>query len=162
VAYETQTHFLNVDLDVWSRSRLEAFAKALEPRLSLHYVGAEGKRQGAHFGHWGGGFDADANDIVLRLVKAVEQLPPRLRRVWKGASARELNVGVQAAGEPHSFELKLSAKAVAAAARAGCGIVLTVYAPREENLGPAAICRPAPGAALESTVKSRRKRARRS
>jgi hypothetical protein len=131
---ETKTHFLNVDLDVWSRSRLEKLAEALEPRLSVLYVGSEGKRHGAHFEFNGKRFDTDATYKVLHLLKAVEQLPARARRIWQDASVRELNVGVQAAGKPHSFEVRLSPKAVEAAARAGAGIVLTVYAPGPENL----------------------------
>jgi hypothetical protein len=127
---ETKTHYLNVDLDVWSRSRLEPLAEALGPRVAVLYVGGEGNRHEAHFELRGGPLDADASDTIFGLVRAIERLPPRAQRVWAQASVREFNVGVQAAAEPHSYEVRLSLKAVNAAARVGAGIVLTVYAPQ--------------------------------
>jgi len=45
---EEVTNFLNVDLDILSRSRLEPLVAAFGKNVSVHYVGAEGSRYGAH------------------------------------------------------------------------------------------------------------------
>ena len=127
---ETRTHYLNVDLDVSSRSRLEPLAEAFGPRLTVLYVGGKGKRHEAHFELSGGRLGANANETMLGLVRVIERLPPDAQRHWAQASVREFNIGVQAAAEPHAFEVRLSPNAVSAAARVGAGIVLTVYAPQ--------------------------------
>ena len=127
---ESRTHYLNVDLDVWSRARLEPLAQALESHMSVLYVGGAGRRHEAHFELHGGPPDAKASETLLGLVRRIERLPPTVKRVWAQASRREFNVGVQAAAEPYSYEVRLSPKAVEAAARVGAGIVLTVYAPQ--------------------------------
>lgn len=127
---ESKTHYLNVDLDVWSRTLLEPLAKALQPRLSVLYVGGERRRHEAHFELPGGPPERDAEKTVLGLTRVVERLPPVAQRLWRQATVREFNVGVQAAAEPYAFELRLSANAVEAAARVGAAMVFTVYAPQ--------------------------------
>jgi hypothetical protein len=129
---ETKTHYMAVDLDVWSRSPLDPLAAALQRRLFVHYVGRERRRHAAHFSLKNRPLPDDPNHNILRLVSIVKALPPAAKRLWTGALAREFNIGIQAADEPRSFELHVHPRVVAAAARMGAGVVVTVYAPDDE------------------------------
>jgi hypothetical protein len=66
---------------------------------------------------------------VLRFCRLLETLPSRHRRMWRAALVREFDIGIQAGAEPGSVEWVLSGKAVAAAARLGARVRLTVYRP---------------------------------
>jgi len=144
---ETKTYYVAVDLDIWSRSRLEPLAAAVGSQLFVYYVGPEGKRRyGAHFSLKSQPWPDEPNRNILRVVSIVRGLPPAAKRLWAGALIREFNLGIQAALEPRSFELHVEPRVVAAAAAIGAGIAVTVYAPygklEREKLGIAGRKRP--------------------
>ncbi|RPJ81344.1 MAG: hypothetical protein EHM13_10570, partial [Acidobacteria bacterium] len=67
---EGETAFLNVDVDVYSASSLDVLAGALGPRVSVHFVGREGRRHSAHFALYA----ARNVDAAIRvLVKVIER-----------------------------------------------------------------------------------------
>ena len=59
----------------------------------------------------------------------IRKLPNAAVKLWIGAKVRDFNVGVQAAMQPHSYEVALAPETVRAAAELNARIVLTVYAP---------------------------------
>jgi hypothetical protein len=93
---EDETRFLNVDVDVWSRSDLRPLVAAFGRRILVHYVGAERRQHSAHFALASAhGKDADA--IIRRLVALIEALPRPARQLWNRARVRDFNIGIQAA-----------------------------------------------------------------
>jgi hypothetical protein len=138
-------HFMNVDLDVFSRSPLEPLAAAFGNRVAVLYVGREGALFGGHF-ELADSYKKDADGLVRGFVDLVLALPPRARKLWNGAKSRDFNIGIQSALKPRCHELRLSAETLEAVARVRGSVVITTYAPAPEASGGA--------------VKMRRKRRR--
>jgi len=122
-----ETRFLNVDLDILSRTSLEPLVTALGKGIFVHYVGAEGRQQGAHLSLSSYGQSADA--LMRALVRRVNRLTPAARKLWDGAVSREFNVGIQAGLTPHSHELLVSSETLKMVAKVGGRIGITTYAP---------------------------------
>ena len=126
-----EMHFMNVDLDVLSRSPLEPLAQAFGKAVTVLYVGPEGRRYGAHF-ELADSFQKDADALVQGFVDLVHGLHPSVLKLWNGARSRDFNIGIQSAPKPNCHELRLSAKTVAAVARVRGSVVITTYAPVPE------------------------------
>lgn len=123
---ENGVRFLNVDLLIAGRFDREPLLKALGDRvLSLHEDAVlDGKRclvleVAAP--------DLGLSETVMRLVRWVERLPPGARRSWSRASIRRFDIGIQAGLKPHETHWLLPARVVAAVARVGAEVALTVY-----------------------------------
>jgi hypothetical protein len=126
-----ETTFLNVDLDLWSRTSLEPLVRALRSSVIELFVGHDGRRHAAHL-EWAR--SSQKPDVLIRrFVAAIERLPRPARRLWNQSHRREFNIGIQAAMQPHGFELRLEPATVEAAARVGASIGVTVYAPEREQ-----------------------------
>ena len=123
---DDETQFLNVDLDVWSRSPLDQLVAAFGRRVRVLFVGREGRRYGAHVGLSSSGRNVDT--LVRALARLVADLPKTSRTLWDRAQSREFNIGIQAGHEPHSHELRLKADTLEAVARLNARIVVTTYA----------------------------------
>jgi hypothetical protein len=115
--------FANVDLDVASRADLAPLIAALAPRAfqlsafrrrGLNVATFELSRQPR---------DPDAG--IRAFVSLIESLPPTARAVWKGATKRDFNVGVEAAERAQVFTVL--AETVVRAGRVGASISFTVY-----------------------------------
>ncbi len=125
-ADEDTTSFLNVDLDVWSRSPLDALVEAFGKRVSVLHVGKEGRDYGAHLEL---AVDSDSPDRLLRgFVRQVQRLPRTGKLLWNRARAREFNVGIQGGARPYSFEFRLERETLLAVASVNARIGMTVYA----------------------------------
>jgi hypothetical protein len=126
---KTETAFLNVDVDVFSRTPLDALVAAFGENVMVHYVGRERRQYSAHFSLW---FPRNADAAIRNLAELITKLPKPARRMWNQASKRVLNVGYQSGCRPFSFESEISSAAVAAAARLGASITVTIY-PAEQK-----------------------------
>lgn len=124
---EQAATFLNVDLDIWSRSPLEPLVTAFGKKVCVLYVGKEGRRHGAHLELATSG-DRDNSDQLIRgLVRLVKMLPRSSRTLWNRAQLREFNVGIQAATKPYNYDLRLEPKTLDAVASVNARLVITVY-----------------------------------
>jgi hypothetical protein len=121
------TQFLNVDLDISSRSDLRPLVEALGPRMIKLHAGRERGRHIARLALARTMKNADAT--IRRLCKLIADLPPGLRRVWDAASTRDFSIGVQAGREPMACDFTVEPATVKAAADLNARIVFTVYAP---------------------------------
>jgi len=120
-----ETTFLNVDLDIQSRSPLDPLVKALGSSVLALYVGREGRR---HVAHLELATQSPSPDrLIRRLVALVQRLPRAERHLWFRAHHREFNIGIQAAASPFSYDLSLDAATVRAVATVDAGIGITVY-----------------------------------
>lgn len=124
-AKREETTFLNVDLDIRSRSRLDTLVDAFGRTVFALHVGRESGHFAAHLETTRASSDPD--QLIRRFVALVRQLPPAERRLWDRASHREFNVGIQASTAPASYELHLEPSTVADAASVNAGIGVTVY-----------------------------------
>jgi hypothetical protein len=127
VADESPTQFLNIDVDIWSKSKLEPLMAALGKNVLVHYVGAERHEQSAHFS-LASAHGKDPDTILHRLVALIERLPPPARQLWNRARTRDFNIGIQAGVTPFSHELALEAGTLERAAAVGGRVVITTYA----------------------------------
>lgn len=126
---ERQTQFLNVDLDVWSKTPLDRIAAAFGDKVCVLYLGKCGRRYSAHFEVARYSRNPQADRLISHLIDLVKQLPRSERRLWDRADAREFNIGIEAAKRSTSFELRLRPETLSAVASVDGRIVVTVYAP---------------------------------
>ena len=124
---DDETRFLNVDVDVWGRANLQPLVAALGNNVLVHYVGAEGSEQTAHFSLTSA-HGKSADTIVRQLVALIEKLPRSARQLWNHARARDLNVGIQAGVTPYSHEIAFHQRTLDLVARVQGRIVITTYA----------------------------------
>ena len=78
----------------------------------------------------------DVNAAVHRYVDLIEALPTHLRDLWRTASDRCLNTGVQSGVSPHALSVQLSVDAMARASRLALRHTVTVYATAPEPEAP--------------------------
>jgi hypothetical protein len=123
-----ETGFLNVDLDVYSQSNLEALAAALAHKTFVLHVGREGNRYGAHFELTTLPKNADA--IIRGFAALIRALPRPARRLWDSAKTREFNIGLQAASAGKPIELHISPETIHEVASLGGQLAITVYPAR--------------------------------
>jgi hypothetical protein len=124
-AGESETRFLNVDLDIWARSPLDELVDAFGRDVCVLHVGKEGRSFGAHLEL--AAFPRGADRLIRRFVTLVETLPRSRRAMWNRARVREFNVGIQAGTSPYSYELRLQPETLLAVARVDARVGLTVY-----------------------------------
>ncbi len=116
------TEFLNVDLELHTRSGLNELIEALRPSVCVltqtdQFAGIELRdRQ-----------PASINDAIFGYFEIVQALSPTARALWNTCERRCLNVGIQAGTQPHAVEFAVSEKTVSFAAAMGAEIVFTVY-----------------------------------
>jgi hypothetical protein len=118
--------FLNVDVDVWSRTSLQPLVDALGEKVDLHYLGSEGEKQSAHFS-LARSYGKDADRLTRHLAGLVKRLPPAARKHWNHARARDFNIGIQGGQRPFSHELSLEAETLKLVADVDGRIVITTY-----------------------------------
>jgi len=129
---EQETRFLNVDVDVWSRSSLQAVVDALGTKVLVHHVGLEGKEYGAHFSH-ARSYQKDVDTLTRQRAGLVRKLPPLARKAWEKARVRDFNVGIRGGTRPSSCEFAIKADTVKLVAEVGGRIVVTAYAAPVEH-----------------------------
>lgn len=120
------TTFLNVDLDISSRSDLAPLVVALGRKVIPLYVGREGRGYSAHLEL--ARVPKDANTAIQRFTTLVRALPADARALWQTAATRDFNVGIQAALHPHAYTHALAPDTLSAAASLNARVVFTVYA----------------------------------
>ena len=121
------THFLNVDLDIYSRLSLQPLVSALGKKVFVLHAGREKRTYCAHLELTRITKNADAT--IRAFCALIESLPTAERELWNMAKVRDFNIGVQAEARPHSHETALAVETVKAASEVGARIVFTVYAP---------------------------------
>jgi hypothetical protein len=121
----SRTHFLNVDLEVRSKQDVADLARAFEPRAPTLSCMPFEDGYLANFELASQPTDPEA--AIRSFVKLIDRLPPRARKLWKGASRRDLSIGVEAGSEASSFELALSPDVLRLAADVGARVTFVVY-----------------------------------
>jgi hypothetical protein len=120
------THFLNVDLEIGSRGKLDVLAAELSSRLFELYRGKVGQLDRAHYEI--SAMTPTADVTIRALVRILKKLTPAARRVWNSARVRDFNIGIQAGATPRSAELAIEPKTLQQITALGGRIVITIYA----------------------------------
>jgi hypothetical protein len=119
--------FLNVDMEVSSRSNLEPLVKALGKKVDVLYAGR-------HRGMYHAYFELarrikNADTAIRGFCKLIEALPVDARKLWDGASKRDFSIGVRSAVQAPVYDTVIQAKTVKGAADLNARIVFTLYPP---------------------------------
>jgi hypothetical protein len=122
------THFITVDLDVYSKVRLGSLVTAFGDNMFVLHEGRWGGRYLASF-ELGNSWQLSADQEIRRLVALVRSLPPPARRLWNQAQSRVFDIGMQAGVTPHSHKLTLSQDTIEAIASVRGRLTITTYAP---------------------------------
>ena len=117
--------YLNVDLEIRSRSNLMPLVDALRPRLDVLHAGHSRGQFVASFEVAGVTLPPDV--AIDRLARAVSGLPPSIRKLWRQASDRIFDIGVERTAGRGAFPLALRPETVRTIARLNARIALTLY-----------------------------------
>jgi hypothetical protein len=125
------THFLNVDLDIYSTYDLQPLVNSLGKEVFALYVGRERRRYCAHLEVAKRTKTADAT--IRAFCKLILGLPREPRDLWNRATLRSFSIGVQVGNRPTSCDVAIQTNTLTAVCEVAAQIVLTVYAPREST-----------------------------
>src|SRR5882762_2602731 len=98
-----ETHFLNVDLDLHSRSDLQPLVTAMGDEVSVLFVGRIKRTCRAHLELAGSGLSETADETITDFCTLIRKLPKSAMKLWNGAKIRDFNIGVQAAMQPRLY-----------------------------------------------------------
>ena len=127
------THFITVDLEIFSRTRLTELVRAFGDKVLVLREDRWGSRYNASI-NLADTWQLSADQEVRRLVRLVKALPPSARRLWNGAQSRVFDIGLQAGLTPFSHALTLSQDTVNAVASVKGRITITTYAPESRPI----------------------------
>jgi hypothetical protein len=121
------TEFLNVDLDIYSKSDLQPLVTALGKKVFVLHVGRHKRTYKAVLEL--SKIAKSADSIILAFCALIRALPKAPRKLWDEAKIREFSIGIQARLEPIAFEITLDEKTVRAASEVNARINVTIYSP---------------------------------
>ena len=128
---EEAINFLNVDLDIFSKSRLEPLVAAFGDKIGVHYVGPEGSRYAAHFEL---GFLKNPDAGIKALVVLVRQLSTQAQKLWRNAQVKDFNIGIQGGIKPRYCEFPLHLETLNEVVKLRARVVITVYATQPKSI----------------------------
>ena len=128
-SHDEATWFLNVDVDVYSRTSLQPLMAALGRKVIVHRDGREGREYSAHFS-LATAHGETADTVTYRLAGLIQTLPRPLRALWDAARRRDFNLGIQAGTSPFSHEIGISKRTLERVVDVGGRLVITTYAAR--------------------------------
>ena len=117
--------YLNVDLEIRSRSNLTPLVDALRPRLFVLYAG---RVRGTFFASFEiSGLTLPPDMAIRRLARVLSGLPPSARSLWKRAHDRVFDIGLRKTAGRATFPLTLRPETVKTIARMNARVALTLY-----------------------------------
>lgn len=128
--------FINVDLEVLSRVRLDPLERALEGTAHALY---SGPLRGGVFllALECNAFPRDADVAIVRLCTAIESLPEAQRRTWDTALSRRFDVGFRLLRGSASEHIALKEKTLRRLVGVGATVAFTCYRDTEgDSLAP--------------------------
>jgi hypothetical protein len=120
--------FLNVDLEIFSKSDLKPLVAALGNKIMVHYLGREFRKNKAYL-CLAGPQPKTPELGVIRYCKLIQKLPPPERAIWNAAKSRSFDIGIEAPKRETYYWFAVGPDAFRAAAEVGAQIAVTVYGP---------------------------------
>lgn len=131
-----RTHYLNTDLDLWSREDLRPLTRALlrAGMFSLH-VGMEERHE------WRAPLEVNQDlrtpqATMSAMLNAIESLKPAARARWNRCRRRDLNIGYECGDSPHRIEHGVPRRMLERIATLGLSLRVTLYSHLSERPGP--------------------------
>ncbi|MGA3372721.1 MAG: hypothetical protein ABSC48_13275 [Terracidiphilus sp.] len=136
-----KTRFLNVDLDVRSKSDLQPLADAMGKKVIVLHVGRFKRTYEAHLELSGSPLPQVRHPkspemLILGFCRLVQELPPGARELWDSAKTRTFDIGIEAPGPSNCYWSAISPKALRAASEINAHIAVTVYGPMKRAKVP--------------------------
>jgi len=120
--------YLNVDLEIESRGKLDAVIAELGPKFLELW---NSRHRGVHHLHYNAGITTTPAKNMLELIRAIDKMPPAAKKQLAAAKRKELNIGVQAGDDPSAWSpVPLDPKTLAACVKYDLAVGFTVYAVR--------------------------------
>ena len=117
-------YFLNVDLDIVSKTKLDSLARDLGEKVIVLHIGPLGRQ---HFLALESSKSHKGPDATIHaLCSAVENLSPRAQRIWT-ASRKDFNVGYELRAAERSLHFTLRPDTLHRVARLGATLTVTCY-----------------------------------
>ena len=119
-----QPHFLNVDLEIWSASKLNSLAAEMGKRVWVLHCGPAPKRHllAVEISRW----RKDPDSAIHALCAVVESLTPSSRRTWN-AARKEFDVGYELRTAERSSHFTLRPDTLARVSSLGASLAVTYY-----------------------------------
>jgi hypothetical protein len=127
--------FLNVDLEIFSKSDLKPLVAALAKSVMVHYLGREFRKNKAYLCLAGRQPETPERGI-LRYCKLIQKLPPQERAIWDAAKSRSFDIGIVSPKRETYYWSAVGSEAIRAAAEVGAQIAITVYGPMKVTRNP--------------------------
>jgi hypothetical protein len=124
------TEFLNVDIDLNSMADPEPLVRGLGSRVLPDQLGKVGRAYWVRF--MLARQPLSPEEVILGFAKLVDKLPASAKRIWKNATHKEFDIGIQSGFQPKPAEWVLEPKVIETLARLGAQIRITVYSPEAE------------------------------
>jgi len=129
---EPETQFLAVDLEIVSRRQIDQLAPAFGANVGINRNVKVGKDYVLLLSTGGKtpfseDFNKMINQTILMQVKLVHKLPEVARKQWDDARTKTFDIGIQAGGKPHVFEVRLTKQTTSAVSAVGGSIQFTIY-----------------------------------
>ena len=122
----SEVHFLNVDLEVRGPNDLQPLVDDFgDDVINLH----AGRVHDHYLATFEAPETADANELIFYFCHLLESLGSEARRIWDEASLKVFDIGYEAGLGPTSYQSTLRPETIAAVARVGAAIRVTVYPP---------------------------------
>jgi hypothetical protein len=123
-----KSSFMNVALEIFSRSDLTPIADVFGSNVTVFYLGKEFGLFKAYF-YPGWPQSNTPESGILRYCKLIQKLPKEERKLWNSARSRSFDLGFEGPQKGRHYWGEVSQKAVRAAAEVGAQIAITIYGP---------------------------------
>jgi hypothetical protein len=134
----TSSAFLNVDLEIRSRAKLDALADALSDAVFVLYSGPAESR--THLLNLELSRDSPRRSrtpaaCIAAFCDLIENLPPVPRRLWDRAFRKSFDIGWQRAAPERSSTFALEPAILQRIAKLGASLAVTLYHDRKRVTG---------------------------
>jgi hypothetical protein len=130
--HSSETHFLNVDLDIYSKHDLSPLVQCFGSKVLVLRAGRERRKYSAHLEI--AKLTKTPDSTIRAFCKLVEALSEQDRALWNTAIVRSFSIGIQAGAQPNPCDFRIQQKTVKAICDISAEIVLTIYPPAARRL----------------------------
>jgi len=121
-----QPHFLNVDLEIESKSKLDLLAREMGERVFVLYSGSLPSPKRQLLAIESGRFHKSPDAAIIALCTAVKRLSPASRRLWDGAH-KVFDVGYELRPNERSSRFILKSATLKQVVSLGATLAVTYY-----------------------------------
>jgi hypothetical protein len=121
-----RAHFLNVDLEIESSSKLDVLATAMGDRVVVLHSGPASKPKRHFLAVESARYLKNPDATIHALCSVIERLPSAARRVWESAN-KEFDVGYELRPSERSSRFSIRPDTLERVAKLGGTLTVTYY-----------------------------------